>query len=179
MKILKDLEYLIPLFTGMPNWVKASAFIWALFSIFLLFTIASISYTKNKEKDQKEKAYIFKVAKMQIKRSIEDYDLSSKNIVGQFPQEVGQIDAEFNMQGTFHSGMRIRKLWKTAKEYKEKIDAEYRTFMRKIEDILLENIKQKEPCLWIRPFSTSQISLRIRSAQTARSKISALSCIRP
>lgn len=57
LKLLKNLEYLIPLFGGMPNWVKGLFLFWVALSVVLLIIVASIVYTKNKEKALKEESH--------------------------------------------------------------------------------------------------------------------------
>jgi len=43
----------------------------------------------------------------------------------------------------FFSGPRIRMLWEHGKEYKNKIDTEYRKLKRDIGDVILEHYKHK------------------------------------
>ena len=142
--ILKHLEYLIPLLAGMPNIVKLLFGIWLVFTLALFCAIATISYQRNKEKATQEKDYRFEVTKTQINRLIEDFDLASKKTVKEFPKEVDRINGNFNARYAFDSGMRLTKLWETANQYKARIDGEYRTLTRKMEDIILQYSKQKD-----------------------------------
>lgn len=98
----------------------------------------------SKKKATNEERHTLEVVKTQISRSIEDYGLSYKKIVEQFPGEVNRINNDFNVRGAFYSGMRIKALQTAAKEHKDSINEAKRKLERDVEDILLTNLKQKD-----------------------------------
>lgn len=144
MKILKDLESLIPLLSGMPNWIKGLVIAWTLLSLFLLSTIALINYTKNKQKAILEENFNLEKVKTQVNRLIEDFDSTAKKIVEEYPKEINRIKQEYNKNGVFHSSMHIRKQYDTAIEYKNKINTAYKDFTRQVQDLMLGNFKDKD-----------------------------------
>lgn len=144
IKILKDLEYLIPLFAGMPTWVKSLFIGWLILSFALLFIVASITYSKNKQKALQDENFNLEVVKTQVNRLIEDFDATAKKSVEEYPKEINQIKNHYNKNGVLHSSMHIRKQYDTAIAYKEKIDEAYKNLVRKIEDIMLRNFKKKD-----------------------------------
>jgi len=144
MKILKDLEYIIPLLSGMPNWVKCLVIVWTLLFLFLLFTIVSINYKRNKQKAILEENFNLEKVKTQVNRLIEDFDSTAKKIVEGYPKEINRIKEQYNKNGTFRSSMHIRKQYDTAIEYKKKIDTAYKDLTRQIQDLMLANFKNKD-----------------------------------
>jgi len=144
MKILKDVEYLVPLLASMPTLVRILFIIWMIFTLGLFIAISSISYTKNKQKAMQEESLNLEKVKTQVNRLIEDFDSAAKRIVEEYPKEINQIKQQYNKSGTFHSSMHIRKQYDTAIAYKEKIDGAYRDLTRQIQDLMLENFKKKD-----------------------------------
>ena len=78
------------------------------------------------------------IAKLKIKRAFDDFDKMLEEIVSNFPKGSEQIAAQFNSRGTMSSGMHIKAQMNFAIGIKKKLDQEYESLKRKIEDILVE-----------------------------------------
>lgn len=78
------------------------------------------------------------VAKLRINRSFKDFDKALEEIVANFPKESERIAAQFNSRGTLSSGMHIKAQMDFSIGIKKKLDQEYESLKRAIEDILVE-----------------------------------------
>lgn len=78
------------------------------------------------------------VVKLRINRAFEDFDKALEEIIANFPNESERIAAQFNSRGTLSSGMHIKAQMDFSVGIKRKLDQEYESLKRTIEDILVE-----------------------------------------
>lgn len=82
------------------------------------------------------------IAKLRLNRVFEDFDKVLKEIVSSFPRESEKIAAQFNSRGTAPSGMHIKAQMDFAIDIKRKLDQEYESLKRAIEDILVKALNK-------------------------------------
>src|SRR3989338_5470904 len=121
MDILKKIEFLIPIFSCMPAWLKAVTIVWLILGVIILcFTVPNF-YKKNLTQyvnTQKRDA-------INVVRFYEDFDLWLTKTLDSNEKKLHEIDGNFNSRGVLQRGMYLVAQFERVKDCQSKINEQW------------------------------------------------------
>ena len=147
MDILKKIEFLIPIFSCMPAWLKAVTIVWLILGVIILcFTVPNF-YKKNLTQyvnTQKRDA-------INVVRFYEDFDLWLTKTLDSNEKKLHEIDGNFNSRGVLQSGMYLVAQFERVKDCQSKINEQWlKNVERPLQDFLLkEGAHSIDDIVWL------------------------------
>jgi len=139
IKYLKNLEYLIPLLTNVSGWIKVLFLLWVMLTVFLSIVITKAAFDKNKRKALKEERYKTAMAKIEVNRHLNDYQIKIDAVLDNALRESSQIAAKYSVNGSLQSDPHIKAQIAHAVNTKKDIEKAFTDMNKEIEDILFGN----------------------------------------
>ncbi|MGR3311234.1 MAG: hypothetical protein ACUZ77_10735 [Candidatus Brocadiales bacterium] len=132
--MFKKIEFLFPIFSCMPDWLKITTVIW----LFVGVVIACITLPYYYKKNQSQYIRNLKKESIDIIRTFEDFDIWLDKTLDQCNKEFSKINTDSNEVGAYGGSRYLIAQFERVKRYQNKINEEWlQGQKRKMEDFLI------------------------------------------
>lgn len=169
MEILKKIEFLVPVFSCMPGWLRIITIGWLILGVIVFCFTVPYYYKKNFTQylnNQKREA-------INVVRFYEDFDIWLNKTLDVNEKKLHEIDGTFNSRGVLHSGMYLDAQFERVKNCQNDINEYWlKNVDRPLQDFLLKDgVRSINEIKWLSQSDKEKINAIQRKKEEAVKEI--------